>query len=120
MRYAEKRLMKSACGSTRQSPPTGAPASEAARRWRAALPRHWRHSSTVRGLLIVAVGGLLYLGTFLGAFFLPWPAARAVSLFIIPVAIGMLFVIGHDAAHNSLTPIGWLNRLLGRLVMLPA
>ena len=39
---------------------------------------------------------------------------------LMPMVIGMLFVIGHDAAHNSLTPIGWLNRLLGRLVMLPA
>ena len=37
-----------------------------------------------------------------------------------PLVIGSLFVIGHDAAHNSLTPVGWLNRLLGRLVFLPA
>ena len=34
--------------------------------------------------------------------------------------IGALFIIGHDAAHNSFTPYGWLNRLLGRLVLLPA
>ncbi len=33
--------------------------------------------------------------------------------------IGALFIIGHDAAHNSFTPYGWLNRLLGRLVLLP-
>ena len=34
--------------------------------------------------------------------------------------IGALFIIGHDAAHNSFTPYSWLNRLLGRLVLLPA
>jgi omega-6 fatty acid desaturase (delta-12 desaturase) len=74
----------------------------------------------VRGLLVVAVAGVLYLGSFLGSFFMPSPGLRLTCLILGPVAIGMLFVIGHDAAHNSLTPVGWLNRLLGRLVMLPA
>ncbi|HSH96089.1 MAG TPA: fatty acid desaturase, partial [Roseimicrobium sp.] len=31
-----------------------------------------------------------------------------------------LFIIGHDAAHNSLTPYSWLNRILARLALLPA
>ncbi len=74
----------------------------------------------MRGLLVVAVAGVLYLGSFLGSFFMPWPGLRLTCLILGPVAIGMLFVIGHDAAHNSLTPVGWLNRILGRLVMLPA
>jgi omega-6 fatty acid desaturase (delta-12 desaturase) len=95
-------------------------ASEAARHWRAILPRQWRRSSIVRGLLVTTVCGGLYLGLFLGAYLLPTPALRATCLFVMPIAIGMLFVIGHDAAHNSLTPAGWLNRLLGRVVMLPA
>jgi omega-6 fatty acid desaturase (delta-12 desaturase) len=107
--------MEHACPSTRDSAPAAA-----ARRWRAALPRQWRRSSTVRGLFVVAVAALLYLGAFLGSFLLPWPSLRGACLPLEPIAIGMLFVIGHDAAHNSLTPIGWLNRLLGRLVMLPA
>src|SRR4051812_48996703 len=95
-------------------------AAEAAREWRTALPRHWRTSSALRGLLVVAVCAAVYLGTFAGMFLLPTWWARLISLILQPFAIGMLFVIGHDAAHNSLTPIGWLNRLLGRLVMLPA
>ncbi len=37
-----------------------------------------------------------------------------------PLAIGALFVVGHDACHNALTPLGWLNRLMGRLSFLPA
>ena len=44
------------------------------------------------------------------------PAGSATA----PLMIGALFIIGHDAAHNSFTPYGWLNRLLGRLVLLPA
>jgi omega-6 fatty acid desaturase (delta-12 desaturase) len=36
------------------------------------------------------------------------------------VAIGALFVVGHDAAHNSLTPHRGLNRFLGYLSLLPA
>src|SRR5204863_1568054 len=50
----------------------------------------------------------------------PLPGLRAVCLLLLPVTIGALFVLGHDAAHGSLVRTGWLNRLLGRLVMLPA
>jgi omega-6 fatty acid desaturase (delta-12 desaturase) len=96
------------------------PSAQAARRWRAALPRGWRQPSTARGLLVVAVAATLYAGTFAGMFLLPVWYLRLACLMANPIAIGMLFVIGHDAAHNSLTPIGWLNRVLGRLVMLPA
>jgi omega-6 fatty acid desaturase (delta-12 desaturase) len=96
------------------------PSAEAARQWRSALPRHWRHSSTLRGLLVVAVGATVYLGTFVGMYLMPTWWARFICLSVNPVAIGMLFVIGHDSGHNSLTPIGWLNRLIGRFVMLPA
>jgi omega-6 fatty acid desaturase (delta-12 desaturase) len=101
-------------------PPAPPGPADAARRWRAALPRQWRRSSLRHGLLVVAVSGLLYLGAFLGAFLLPHPLLRLGCILVLPVLIGSLFVIGHDAAHNSLTPLGWLNRVLGRLVMLPA
>jgi omega-6 fatty acid desaturase (delta-12 desaturase) len=45
---------------------------------------------------------------------------RLGCLLAVPFSIGALFVIGHDAAHHSLTRSGWLNRILGRLAMLPA
>lgn len=95
-------------------------AAEDARRWRASLPRDWRRGSTLHGTSL-AVGTLaLYVGLFLGYFLLPFWWLRLASIVAVPTVIGSLFVIGHDAAHNSLTPIGWLNRLLGRLVFLPA
>lgn len=34
--------------------------------------------------------------------------------------IALLFVVGHDAAHQSLTPHRWLNGMLGRLAFLPS
>jgi acyl-lipid omega-6 desaturase (Delta-12 desaturase) len=36
------------------------------------------------------------------------------------MAIGMLFIIGHDACHNAFTASTRLNRLIGRLSFLPA
>ena len=33
--------------------------------------------------------------------------------------IGRLFIIGHDACHQSLTPHRGLNRVLGRIAFLP-
>jgi omega-6 fatty acid desaturase (delta-12 desaturase) len=69
---------------------------------------------------VFAVTALAYVGTFLGMFLLPHPLLRAAMVVAQPLLIGGLFVIGHDAAHNSLTHLGWLNRLLGRLAFLPA
>src|SRR5437764_1409310 len=98
----------------------GARAEAAARAWRASLPRQRRHSSVLRGGLIFAASAALYELLFLGTFLLPAPWMRAACLLLTPLVIGALFVIGHDAAHHSLTPHGWLNRVLGRLAMLPA
>ncbi len=95
-------------------------ADESARRWRASLPREWRKPSLARGLTLALVTVSVYIAAFLGYFLLPWMWARIACLFIVPMVIGGLFVIGHDAAHNSLTPVGWLNRLLGRVVFLPS
>jgi omega-6 fatty acid desaturase (delta-12 desaturase) len=102
------------------TPPPPQPAEQAARRWRASLPREWRRSTILHGGAIALMAAALYVATFLGMFLLPHWALRLACVIVQPVVIGMLFVIGHDATHNSLTPLGWLNRVLGRLVFLPA
>jgi acyl-lipid omega-6 desaturase (Delta-12 desaturase) len=95
-------------------------ADEAARRWRASLPDELRQRSLARAGLLLAVAGIGYIASFVGAAWCPTYFGRTVSFIVMPVMIGALFVIGHDAAHNSYTPYVWLNRLLGRLVLLPA
>jgi len=39
---------------------------------------------------------------------------------LIGLAYSILFVIGHDACHDSLTPFGWLNSILARIAFLPS
>jgi len=49
----------------------------------------------------------------------PWWAKLGCSV-AAGIMIGRLFIIGHDACHQSYTPYRRLNRLLGRLAMLPS
>lgn len=100
--------------------PSPVTADEAARAWRSSLPRDRHRRTYARGLALVAASGATYLALFAGAVLLPEPWLRGACLLLTPLAIGSLFVIGHDAGHSSLTPSGRLNRLLGRLTMLPA
>lgn len=95
-------------------------ADQAARRWRTHLPPALRHRSIIRGGALLLFAGVGYLLCMAGAVWLPTFWARTISLGVAPLMIGALFVIGHDAAHNSLTPYSWLNRLLARLALLPA
>jgi omega-6 fatty acid desaturase (delta-12 desaturase) len=100
--------------------PNAKPAAEAARQWRANLPRELRQRSLKRGGVIVSVSLAIYIVSMMGAVLGPNFFWRTVSLSMATLMIGALFIIGHDAAHNSFTPYGWLNRILGRLVLLPA
>ena len=88
--------------------------------WRRTLAPERRSRSIRRGLTIFVLSASLYVVTFIGMFLLPHPLARAAMMIAQPLIIGGLFVIGHDAAHNSLTRLGWLNRLLARISFLPA
>ena len=74
----------------------------------------------MRGGLFLLTATAGYVASMVGAVLGPTFFWRTVSLAMATFMIGTLFVIGHDAAHNSLTPYGWLNRLLGRLALLPA
>ena len=96
------------------------PAGEAARHWRANLPGKFRQKSLLRAGVPLFVAAVGYIACMVGAVWMPTYWGRTLSLSIVPMMIGSLFVLGHDAAHNSLTPYSWLNRLLARLVLLPA
>ena len=76
--------------------------------------------STTRALAIVAVEVLGYLACVALALA---PLPYWVSLLggiLAGHAIAILFVAGHDACHQALTPHQWLNRWIGRLVFIPS
>jgi omega-6 fatty acid desaturase (delta-12 desaturase) len=93
---------------------------ETARLWRASLPNELRQSNMLRAGVLLAIATAGYFASMIGAVCLPTFFGRTVALGTASVMIGALFVIGHDAGHNSFTPYDWLNRLIARLVLLPA
>jgi omega-6 fatty acid desaturase (delta-12 desaturase) len=85
---------------------------------RSVIDRSAVKRSTMVGLALFGAAALLYLVAF-GVLLLSrdwwWKACCAP---VLGFAITVLFVIGHDACHGSLTPIPWLNRLIGRVSFL--
>ena len=78
-----------------------------------------RAKSTAKGVAFLFISlvpwGLGYAGFFL----LDGWLLKAVSAAMMTVSLPMLFIVGHDACHQSLTPRRWLNKLIGRLTMVP-
>lgn len=71
------------------------------------------------GLLTFLRAAVVWLITLAGIVFLPWWAK--VPLAVLNGAIvGTLFIVGHDACHGVLMPRRWMNRLAGRLCLLPS
>jgi len=92
----------------------------AAKAWKAQLPREWRAPSNVRGLVLFAVSLTAYVATFVLMHISPKVLGVYVFGALKIISIGAMFVAGHDAAHRTLVRTGWLNRVLGRIAMLPA
>jgi omega-6 fatty acid desaturase (delta-12 desaturase) len=89
------------------------------RQVRAVFSQEDRSKSTLLGLSLFLIAAAAYGGTFVGSVLAPDCYLRILTALLNSILIGMLFIIGHDACHGSLTPIPWLNRLLGRLAFLP-
>jgi omega-6 fatty acid desaturase (delta-12 desaturase) len=87
---------------------------------RDALPAEARARSTARGVAYFAATAAIYCASF-AAIALPasWWARAALAL-ANGLAAGMLFIVGHDACHGSLTPRPALNAWLGRAAFLPS
>ncbi|MBA3315210.1 MAG: fatty acid desaturase [Planctomycetota bacterium] len=87
---------------------------------RAALPDDSRARSLAKGLFYFAITAGPYLATFAACALAPnWPL-RVLFACVNGLTIAGLFVVGHDACHGSLTPSQAMNRLLGRLALLPS
>lgn len=99
---------------------TDTPAEPTLSEVRATLPDDARARSLSKGLLIFLPTATFYALTFAGAVLAPnWPL-RLLFAFLNGFSIAALFVVGHDAAHGSLVPSQFLNRLFGRICLLPS
>lgn len=76
--------------------------------------------STVLGLVVLTAALSLYALAIAGVIASPWWPLQIVCGFFAGCFIGTLFIVGHDACHDSLTPNSTLNRIVGRIAFLPS
>lgn len=86
---------------------------------RRAMKDEHRKRTTWEGLASFLGSGSLWLIIAVAIAFVPWWAQIPLALFN-GLLISIIFVVGHDAAHGALFPKRWMNRLAGRLGLLPA
>ncbi|MGZ5269815.1 MAG: fatty acid desaturase [Ramlibacter sp.] len=75
---------------------------------------------TARALALLALDYALLAAALAGAVRVGPAWAQLACGVVAGLVIGRLFIIGHDACHQSLTPHRTLNRWLGRLAFLPS
>lgn len=78
-----------------------------------------RRRSTVLALILIAFDSLLFAAGLAAVVVASWWPLKLLLGFTLGLVIGRLFIIGHDACHQSLTRHRGLNRWLGRFVFLP-
>ena len=76
--------------------------------------------STGRALALVAFDLALFAATLAATVVAPNAWLQVLAAVATGLVIGRLFILGHDACHQSLTDHRRLNRWLGRLVFLPS
>jgi len=96
--------------------PTALPSRKHIRAWLAPMvaPR------TVHALGLVVVDLALFVATLALVVAIRNPWVKVLAGLVAGYVVGRLFLLGHDACHQSLTPHRRLNRWLGRLVFLPS
>src|SRR6188768_2904762 len=87
---------------------------------RDALPPSSRERSLSVGLAYFAVSAAIYWTSFVAIALVPSWWLRVTLALVNGLAVGILFIVGHDACHGSLTPNSTLNAWLGRLAFLPS
>jgi omega-6 fatty acid desaturase (delta-12 desaturase) len=78
-----------------------------------------RHKALGRGLASLLVPAAAWAATLAGLAVGPWWLLPPLGV-LNGLALGVLFIVGHDAGHGTLFPRRWMNRLAGRLCLLPA
>jgi len=101
---------------TPQAPASTIPHRKVIRQWLIPLSQR----STVRALLLLTIDILLFAAAITGTVLLHPLWAKLLSGSAAGFVTGRLFIIGHDACHQSLTPHRGLNKWLGRIAFLPS
>jgi omega-6 fatty acid desaturase (delta-12 desaturase) len=78
-----------------------------------------RIKSLLPGLASYLGATAAWVGLLVGIVLAPW-WAKGIFAVLNGIAIGVLFINGHDACHGILLPRRWMNRIVGRLCHLPA
>ncbi len=76
--------------------------------------------STFRAFVLLIVDYALFLSLIAGTIALESVWLKVLCALAAGFVIGRLFIIGHDACHQSLTPHRELNKVLGRIAFLPS
>jgi omega-6 fatty acid desaturase (delta-12 desaturase) len=76
--------------------------------------------ATTRALVLLALDLALWTAALAGVVLLPAAWAKLLCGVTAGLVTGRLFILGHDACHQSLTPHRRLNRWVGRLAFLPS
>ena len=76
--------------------------------------------NTAYAIALVAVDLAAFALAMTAAVLLPHPALQLLAGVLAGLVIGRLFILGHDACHQSFTPHRRLNRWIGRLVFMPS
>ncbi|MEW4486609.1 fatty acid desaturase [Thalassoglobus sp. JC818] len=76
--------------------------------------------SAIGGIAFFLLDAVVLVAALAYALTASHPVGQLLSSLIAGLMISLLFVVGHDAGHQSLTPHRWLNNFLGRLSTLPA
>ena len=75
---------------------------------------------TPLALALVALDTVLFAGALAGTVLIDSAVAKLALGAVAGFLIGRLFILGHDACHQALTPHRTLNRWLGRFLFLPS
>lgn len=81
---------------------------------------HFSRRTLLIGLSVFLLDAILLGAAITGAVLTTNPIVQTACAVTAGIVIALLFVVGHDAGHQSLTPYRWLNNLIGRLSILPA
>ena len=76
--------------------------------------------STITAILLLVVDFVILISLILGTIFFEVWWLKLICSLVAGFWIGRIFIIGHDACHQSLTPHRGLNKWLGRIAFLPS